>query len=371
MGCLMKVSWNLWIAVSVCFMAVTLTGTAQPASYTIVDLGTLGGTASYAYDVNIHGDVVGTSTTSTGETRAFLYQNGSMTNLGVLDGTNNYSQAFGINDAGVVVGVSTQNGSAVGSRPFAYSAGTMTFVGSLGGNYGWANEINNSGQIVGISAKSNGITHAFVKAFGSMIDLGSLSTTNDYSIAYGINDLGSVAGYSTIGPNFSDAFLYHNGSMQDIGNLGGFSRGFSVNNSDHVTGSSIVDGNGNEHAFLWHDGTLSDLGTTGGAVTSHGLGINNLDQVVGTLVFDLNHGELNHGFLYSNGNMIDVNTLLPQNSGWVLRDAQAINDVGQIVGFGIINGQERAYLLSPVPEPSTLLLLGIGAISLLGYRRNS
>jgi len=94
---------------------------------------------------------------------------------------------------------------------------------------------------------------------------------------------------------------------------------------------------------------LLNLGLTGGAVTSQGSDINSFDQVVGTLVFDLNNGELNHGFLYRSGQMIDVNTLLPQNSGWVLRDAQAINDVGQIVGFGIINGEQHAYLLSPVP----------------------
>jgi probable HAF family extracellular repeat protein len=177
------VSFGISTFVFSCVLAFALVTSARATSYSIVDLGTLGGTESYAFDVNIHGDVVGTSLTSTGETRAFLYHMGSMTNLGVLDGTNNYSQAFGINDAGSVVGISTQNGSSIGSRPFVYSAGAMSFVGSLGGNYGWANEINNAGQIVGISAKSNGITHAFVKAFGSMIDLGSLSTTNDYSIA--------------------------------------------------------------------------------------------------------------------------------------------------------------------------------------------
>lgn len=362
-----KVPFVISTLVPLCVLAFA--GAAHATTYEITDLTTLGGTASHAYGVNIHGDVVGESLTTTGLTHAFLYHNGAMTDLGVLDNTNNFSQAFGINDAGVVVGKSTQNASDNGSRPFVYN-GSMSFVGSLGGNYGWANDINNAGQIVGISAKSNGVTHAFRKTNSSMLDLGSLGASNDYSIAYGINDLGSVAGYSVVAPNFSDAFLYSGGGpMQDLGNLGGFSRGFAVNNADHVTGASIIDGDGHERAFLWHNGTLSDIGTTGGAVTSQGLDINNFDQVVGTLVFNLNNGELNHGFLYSNGIMVDVNTLLPQNSGWVLRDAQAINDVGQIVGFGNINGQQHAYLLTPVPEPSTLFLLGIGAITLLGYRK--
>ena len=233
----------------------------------------------------------------------------------------------------------------------------MQFVGSLGGNYGLATGINNAGQIVGISAQSTGTLHAFLESNGFMTDLGSLSTTDDYSIALGINDLGSVTGYSLVAPNFSDAFLFRNGQMQDIGNLGGFSRGFAVNNLDHVTGASIINGNGDEHAFFWHDGTMTDLGTTGEAITSQGLGMNNLDQVVGTLVFDPSDGTKNHGFLFSDGVMVDVNSLLPGNSGWVLRDAQGINDVGQIVGFGNIGGEQHAYLLAPVPEPSGLVPL--------------
>src|SRR5207244_4389074 len=134
-----------------------------------------GGAKSYATDVNIHSDVVGSSLTTTGETHAFLYHKGSMTDLGVLDTTNNFSQAFGINDAGVVVGNSTHAGSNDHPRPFVYSGRTMSMVGSFGGNYGFANEINNAGQIVGISANKKGITHAFLKTKGSMSDLGRLS----------------------------------------------------------------------------------------------------------------------------------------------------------------------------------------------------
>ena len=237
----------------------------------------------------------------------------------------------------------------------------MQFVGSLGGNYGWATDINNAGQIVGISADANGATHAFLKSNNSMMDLG---TFYDYSIAYGINESGSVTGYSTTAPNFSDAFLYRNGQMQDLGNLGGSSRGFAVNDADHVTGTSVIDSDGHEHAFLWRNEMLYDLGTVNGAVTSHGLGINNLGHVVGTLVFE-STGELNRGFLYRNGTMIDVNTLLPDNSGWVLRDAQGINDRGQIVGFGNIGGEQHAYLLSPVPEASTIAIYGLIFLSIL------
>jgi uncharacterized membrane protein len=54
-----------------------------------------------------------------------------------------------------------------------------------------------------------------------------------------------------------------------------------------------------------------------------------------------------HAFLWSGGVMKDLNQLLPPSSGWFLEVAQSINDAGQIVGAGTLNGQDRAFLLSP------------------------
>jgi len=76
------------------------------------DLGTLGGYNSWGRDINSSNQVVGESDTDPDDTggnnltRAFLWSNGVMTDLGglVSDG---FSAASGINDAGVIVGWGT------------------------------------------------------------------------------------------------------------------------------------------------------------------------------------------------------------------------------------------------------------------------
>src|SRR5262249_19822311 len=46
--------------------------------------------------------------------------------------------------------------------------------------------------------------------------------------------------------------------------------------------------------------------------------------------------------------MTDLNQLIPPDSGWVLVSASAINESGQIVGYGYFQGgPSRAYLLTP------------------------
>jgi len=55
-----------------------------------------------------------------------------------------------------------------------------------------------------------------------------------------------------------------------------------------------------------------------------------------------------------------------------LRSAFAINDNGQIVGIGSdAQGNGRAFLLTPIPEPATLSLLALGGLALLRRRRGA
>src|SRR5512133_575397 len=72
--------------------------------YQSIDLGTLGGYSSWANALNEGGQVVGVSFTASGQVHAFLWKNGTMTDLGTLGG---YSTATSINERGQVIGAST------------------------------------------------------------------------------------------------------------------------------------------------------------------------------------------------------------------------------------------------------------------------
>jgi probable HAF family extracellular repeat protein len=345
---------------TVCFAS------AAPAqtTYTITDLGTLpGGNRSLALGINASGQVTGGSNGVSGvnHLHVFLYSYGTMTDLGSLPGGND-SYGAGINDSGQVTGQSGNDNSGftpfLSGHAFLYSGGKMIDLGTLpGGAYSVGAGINASGQVTGDSDGTGFGQHAFLYSGGKMTDLGTLPG-GTYSVGAGINASGQVTGQSGVSGNIYHAFLYSSGTMTDLGTLPGGTYSYSsgINASGQVTGGSDNSTSGGwPHAFVYSSGTMTDLGTlTGGTYSySFGLGINASGQVVGVSYPGFNGG----AFLYSSGTMTDLNTLLPANSGWALEAALAINDAGQITGFGEINNLGHAFLLTPVPTITALMNL--------------
>ena len=72
--------------------------------YAAIDLGTLGGSFSFAQDINDRGQVTGYSSNALGEFHAFLWENSKMTDLGTLGGTFSFGAA--LNARGQVAGFS-------------------------------------------------------------------------------------------------------------------------------------------------------------------------------------------------------------------------------------------------------------------------
>jgi probable HAF family extracellular repeat protein len=368
-----------------CLVLASACSFAGP-SYTITDLGTLGSTIwsnySGALGINGNGQVVGFSSDANGNQRSFLYSDGVMSDLGNIGGVEGlWSRgAFGINDKGQVVGGGEWEevpGGSVSYSAYLYEKGKMNSLGMLtpGANYSEASGINNKGQVVGYSQVlyadgSGGSTnHAFLwDADQGMQDLGTLPGSLDsISMASGINDNGQVVGSSNYGGSSNRAFLWKDGVMSDIGTLGGNSSSATgINNKGQIVGAAQLATN-YSHAFLFSGGVMTDLGTLGGAY-SVANGINDNGQVVGGSY--ASGGSTLRPFLYENGVMYDLNSLVVPDSSWELTRASAINRDGWIVGYALHDGQMRAFLAKPtaVPEPFTLSL-GIAAVGLFLRRR--
>ena len=368
--------------------------------YTIRDLGTLpGGTFSQAGAVTSYGLAAGVSTVSDGTQHAALWFEGLKLDIGThgLGGSN--SGAFGVNQWIEVAGqaetkaIDPNNenfcGYGTGSKcqPFLWRGGITTKLSLLGGNNGTVGNVNNRGDVAGIAETGrrdpdcpsgvavNG-TGPQVLDFEAVVWEGRQSKPRELrplpgdtvGEALSVNDNGQAVGTTgrcsnTQLPPFAagpHAVLWEkNGTPHDLGNLGGTSnpaiRGignfaFSINNRGHIVGVSAVAGNANDEAFFWTKETgMVPLGKLEGDTNSAGLSINNKDEVVGgSINGDLLTGDP-HPFLWKNGVMTPLSDLIPQDSDLIPLIANAINDAGEIAGFGFQLSTQEVHAFLAVP----------------------
>lgn len=349
----------------------------QRLHYGLTVLGTLGNPAdSEAHGLNNRGSVSGQAFLPNSALHAFFWQMGVMTDLGTLGGPDSFVPVGNhtVNDSGVVAGYSETseqdpNGenfcnpaftNGLVCAAFASQHGVMTPLPTLGGTNGSAAGINNRGQIAGLAEGPNpdpcspfalqvsavvwrnGQVEQVLPPFG-----GSAATAN------AINDNGDAVGLSGCVTGNAYAVLWRRGKAINLGSLGGAFGNipFDLNNKSQVVGQSDLPGDTIHHGFFWQNGVMTDLGNLPGLPTSLANGINNQGQIVGFSQDANGDDNTAVAVLWENGSIIDLNTVIPPGSPLFLMEAVAINDRGEIAGWGSLsNGDVLPFILTPCGE---------------------
>ncbi|HLK55622.1 MAG TPA: DUF3466 family protein [Chthonomonadaceae bacterium] len=326
-----------------------------------------GGENSVAFAISSSGLVVGQANAN-GYAHAVLWDHDAVTDIGVLP-DNMSSFGHGVNRNGDVVGRS-EGGNRSEFPGFVWTRqdGATDLPLLTGGRDGYAMAINDQGQSVGWS-NSTSTRRAVMWQAGQIRLLNSKPDAAEQSEAYAINSKGHAVGMAWVleplkpdpsfiagnrfVPNYPHAFLWKEGVAIDLGVPVGFKSSIATAISDtgDVAGYAVRSTEDRfTQALLWHEGKWSlletppDQNSRANAINSHGV-------VVG-YVGDFREQAASFAWktravLWDRGKVIDLNSLIPADSGWLLTEANGINDAGQIVGAGRYKGARRAFLLTP------------------------
>ena len=322
--------------------------------------------------------------------RAVLWQQGVITDLGTLPEGGYQSEANAVNSSGQVVGA------ALNTIPDANSMQQLPDSIGPGAFWLWG----------GFTPPYLYQVRAFIwDKHEGMRDLGTLGGTD--AQAFLINDVGQVAGYSYTSstepgacfPVPTDSFIWEKDKgMRDLGSLGGTcTLAAAMNNRGQILGESFTTGDeaaprlfwGTRldsptrrlarrkfrrrlchqparrnrrlrnsfrrrpfHATLWKDpNSITDIGVIGGDPCSYAAAINAAGQVVGASSPVCDFGDSARAFLWQDGSLFDLNTLIPSSSSLYLQLTNAINDAGEIAGTAVdANGNQHAFLLIPCDQ---------------------
>jgi probable HAF family extracellular repeat protein len=313
-------------------------------SYAITDLGLLPGSyETYAQGVNDLMQVTGGAGFS-GTSEAILWtERDGIRQLKTLEGYT-YLNAYGINNLGDAVGGAvTPSG---GHVMLWTHDGEVRDLGAPGSKASTAYGVNDLGVIAGWEY----FGPAFIWSRGEGFRVIGTLPGGNFTVASHINLHNHVVGFADFPNNTAHAFLWTpEKGMRDLGVPGGdFSEATGNNNFGQIVG--YAESYFGEHAVLWQeDGEdVIDLGILVGDDFSVASAVNDVGEVVG-----YSHSPYgsayNHAFVWTRrGGMEDLNDLIPGGSGWVLNYATSINLEGMICGYGALNGETRAFLLTPI-----------------------
>ncbi len=335
-------------AVAACVFVIRLwlgpqpvAGQSLPTRYLIEDLG-----PQSSRLLNESGHLAGTSHPAAG-TRVFLSADGTTwEDSGDLAcAAPFFFYGAGFNNAGQVAGGFTCPPSPASDVAFVYTgAGVDIRPWPAGFIHGSVFDINDHGQMVGHSIGPDGRSRAIISSPGLPSQFLLPDALDGESSAISINNDGVAVGLivSSTTPALSRPFLF-DGTLSILP-FDGWAT--AVNSVGHFTGIRWSDAGPN--AFIFKGGITYQVPSDSYLTESYA--INDADVIVGQAQYDWQYW----AFRYSvETGSVDLNTLIDPSTGWVLKSATAINNRGQIVGWGTLNGEYRHFLLTPIEQCAT------------------
>ena len=312
------------------------------ARYTLVDL-TAPGSGGWAYDVNNDRTVVGSAFFCAGrwERAGEQWVEEQITAPPCYpEGGNVFTEVRAVNDSGAILGGNAHWAIPLGMLPVVWHDGTWEYL-----EIPWGSilDINGSDQAVG--HRGPGVT-----PWGFVWEDGELSWIGQWARAWGINDIGQVVGglLSESGNVQPAVWEQNDGQWELVKFLPTMpddrrATATAVNNVGQIVGKSWAAPGPPFLALLWEGDGSIELGTLGGN-ESIANDINNLGQVVGK---SKTTDGVDHAFIWQDGVMCDLNDLIITETDFELASAEAINDLGDIVGWGHIPaGSTHAFFAS-------------------------
>jgi uncharacterized membrane protein len=264
----------------------------------------------------------------------------------------------------------------VSSRPTYADTYNFTVINYPGSFHVVVSGINNNGDIFG--------------TVGEPFDTGFLYQNGNYSLFPGIVDVnnngmilfnspsgpaiffngqatplnvpGSVIAFNDNGTVLVTGGFVKNGIFTPVNYPGAVSTTVSgINDLDEVVGSYR---SGNfPHGFLYKDGVYTTIDV--GSIYSNAIAINNNGEIVGN--YSSPSYPVIHGFTYENGNYQSFDAFNSFFAGFVTVPT-GINDFGEITGIAA-RFSEPSFVATPVPEPGTVGLVGLGMMVIAGAVR--
>ncbi len=337
------------INITILVMIFLIPNYSQAVQYEITDLGV--GSAKSINNSNLV--VIYDSST----TESYIWDDGTLTQI-TRDAQFDFLEARDLNENGQVTGW-MKNTSTNMYYPFRYTYSTNTTeqLYDLSSNRGIGFGINDDGVIAGWGTITN--SRARYWEGSTVYDIGTMPERT-YTSAQDINNNGYILGYGYELDYQYLPFIWNGSTKTILDTLSGsLTKGVRINDNNMIVGYS-EDSSGDIHAVYWlGDLSIHDLNPASGTVSE----ATDLDST-GTQIVGYVDSQ---AAVWIDQVYYDLTSSLVNNTeGWTLTTATSVNDYGMIVGVGLIDNVEHAFLLTPVaiPEPLSIILFMMSILGL-------